>query len=101
MLLTVASSASSATTVTTLALYPRITRLLNQLPPNVVTRATFFLTLRGLGALDTTCQRFHPVGLTQKACLMRAGMWLQAAWQEKERAGGQSADKQPGRATTY
>ena len=70
-----------AAAVTTLALYPRITRLLNQLPPNVVTHATFFLTLRGLGALDTTCQRFHPVGLTQKACLLRANMWLpRAGW---------------------
>ena len=48
--------------------------------------ASFFLPLRDLGALDVTCQRFHPVGLTQKACLMRAGMWLRAVdWGRVER----------------
>ena len=58
-----------------------MTRLLNELPPNVVTHATFFLTLRGLGALDVTCQRFHPVGLIQKACMLRAKMHLpRARW---------------------
>ena len=54
-------------------------RPLNQLPPVAVVHATFFLTLRELSALDVTCQRFHPVGLTQKACMMRAGMWLRPA----------------------
>ena len=57
----------------------RTARLLNELLPNIVIHASFFLPLRDLVALDATCQRFHPVGLTQKACLMRAGMWLQSA----------------------
>ena len=57
----------------------REVRLLTEQPPNTVIHATFFLRVRGLGALDMTCQRFHPVGLTQKACLMRAGMWLPRA----------------------
>ena len=57
----------------------RPVRLLHELPPNVVIHACFFLPLRNLGALDATCQLFHPVGLTQKTCLMRAGLWLRAA----------------------
>ena len=68
-----------------LALAPRAprrtARLLNELPFNLVVLTTFFLEVRALGVLDVTCQRFHPVGLTQKACLLRANMWLPpAAW---------------------
>ena len=71
----------------------REVRLLTKLPPNTVVHATFFLSVRGLGALDVTCQRFHPVGLTQKACLMRAGMWLpqaESARVERRRNAGRS-----------
>ena len=64
----------------------RTVRPLNQLPPVAVVHATFYLTLRELSALDATCQRFHPVGLTQKACMMRAGMWLRPVeWARVER----------------
>ena len=68
----------SALSSTTRPLRPRRTiRLLNELPADVAIHASLFLPLRTLGLLDITCQRYHPVGLTQKACMMRARMWPQ------------------------
>lgn len=60
--------------------------MLVELPADVVQHATLFLHVRMPGALDITCQRFHPIGLTQKACMLRANMcMLPSEWARVER----------------
>ena len=52
---------------------------LTELPAATVVRTLDFLTPRELSVVDAVCGVFHPVGLVQKVCLLRAGRALGGA----------------------
>ena len=50
----------------------RLSFRLLELSQNTLIRTSDFLDNPSLGAIDATCQVFHPVGVTQKLCMQRA-----------------------------
>ena len=63
----------------------RLSFRLLELSQNTLIRTSDFLDNPSLGAIDATCQVFHPVGVTQKLCMQRAERALDPElWPKRE-----------------
>ena len=59
---------------------------LGDLEQTLLVRTADFLDDQGLEAIDAVSQLFHPLGVVQKLCMVRAGRWLKAGrWMWVER----------------
>ena len=59
---------------------------LGDLEQTLLVRTADFLDDQGLAAIDAVSQLFHPLGVVQKLCMVRAGRWLKAGrwvWVER------------------